>query len=60
MLDAAESPGEHRITLSKIANQKRYNVGTEIPDKLCAYFECGLNDLAEYVPDAQSISSSKK
>ncbi|MCB1864078.1 MAG: helix-turn-helix domain-containing protein [Chromatiales bacterium] len=47
----AEKTGIHRVTLSKIANQHDYNVGTEILDRLCRYFECELGDLAEFIRD---------
>jgi len=49
--EIAEATGVHRVTLSKLANNKRYNVGIDTLDKLCAYFECGLGDLAEFVPE---------
>lgn len=50
--EIAEATGIHRVTLSKIANNKRYNVGIDTIDKLCAYFGCGVGDILEYVPDA--------
>lgn len=49
--EIAEATGVHRVTLSKLANNKRYNVGVDTLDKLCGYFGCGLGDLAEYVPE---------
>lgn len=49
--EIAEATGIHRVTLSKIANNKRYNVGIDTIDKLCAYFRCGVGDILEYVPD---------
>lgn len=55
--EIAEVTGVHRVTLSKLANNKRYNVGIDTLDKLCEYFKCDLGDIAEYVfetplPDA--------
>ncbi|MEX0899782.1 MAG: helix-turn-helix domain-containing protein [Gammaproteobacteria bacterium] len=51
----AEATGITRSTLSRIANQRGYNTTTDNLDKLCAFFGCGLHDLAEYVEDeAQS------
>lgn len=50
--EIAEATGIHRVTLSKIANNKRYNVGIDTIDKLCAYFRCGVGDILEYVPDS--------
>ena len=37
------------MTLSKLLNQKGYSTGTEILDRLCAYFDCRIEDLVEYV-----------
>jgi DNA-binding Xre family transcriptional regulator len=51
--DIAEATGIHRVTLSKLANNKRYNVGIDTLDKLCDYFKCGLGEIAEYVAELQ-------
>ena len=45
--EVAKSTGVHRTTLSKIANQKGYNTSTDVLDKLCAFFEVGVGELAE-------------
>lgn len=50
--EIAGATGVHRVTLSKLANNKRYNVGIDTVEKLCAYFRCGVGDILEYVPDA--------
>lgn len=47
--EIAEATGVHRVTLSKLANNKRYNVGIDTIDKLCAFFSCSVGDVAEYV-----------
>jgi putative transcriptional regulator len=49
--DIAEASGVHAVTLSKLANNKRYDVRVSTIDKLCAYFKCDVGDLLEYVPD---------
>ena len=49
--EVAEVTGIHRVTLSKLANNKRYNVGIDTIEKLCAYFGCAVGDIIEYVPD---------
>lgn len=49
--DVAEATGIHRVTLSKLANNKRYDVRISTIDRLCAYFGCGVGDLLEYVQD---------
>ncbi len=51
--EVAEAGGIHRMTLSKMINQKGYNTGTENLDRLCAYFDCRLEDLVEYVSAEQ-------
>lgn len=48
--EVAEATGIHRSTLSKIANQPGANIGSEVIDKLCRYFECQPGDLLTYVP----------
>jgi putative transcriptional regulator len=49
--EVAEATGVNRMTLSKILNQKGYSTGTDILDRLCGYFSCSIEDLAEYVPE---------
>lgn len=51
--EIAESTGVHRVTLSKLANNKKYNVGIDTLEKLCKYFDCGLGDVVEYIPEDQ-------
>lgn len=47
--EVAEGAGIHRMTLSKLINQKGYSTGTDNLDRLCAYFQCEVADLVEYV-----------
>lgn len=54
--EVAAATGVNRMTLSKILNQRGYSTGTDILDKLCAYFGCTLQDLAEYVTDEAGSS----
>ena len=49
--EIAEHTGISRPTLSRIANVKGYSTTTDILDRLCAYFECRLDQLAEQLPD---------
>lgn len=49
-LIAAET-GIARSTLSRMSNQRGYNTTTDNLEKLCKFFECTLDQLAEYVPD---------
>lgn len=51
--EVAEATGIHRMTLSKLINQRGYNTGSENLDRLCRYFDCEIQELVEYVPDAR-------
>lgn len=51
VLEVAETSGVNRMTLSKILNQKGYSTGTDVLDRLCAYFECRVEDLIEHVTE---------
>lgn len=51
--EIAEETGIHRVTLSKLANNKKYNVGIDTLEKLCGFFDCSIGDVAEYVPDGK-------
>jgi putative transcriptional regulator len=52
--EVAEAAGIHRMTLSKLINQRGYNTGTENLDRLCTYFGCEIGDLVEHLPDPES------
>ena len=39
LAEIAKETGIHRTTLSKIANERGYNTGTENIDKLCRFFK---------------------
>ncbi|MDB5968317.1 MAG: hypothetical protein JWQ90_767 [Hydrocarboniphaga sp.] len=49
--EVASDADVSRITLSRLLNQKGYGTGTETLDRLCRYFGCRIEDLAEYVPE---------
>lgn len=53
LAEVAEATGVHRVTLSKIANNRGYHTGTEILDKLCEYFGCTVGQIAEHVSPTQ-------
>jgi len=53
LAEIAQETGLHRATLSKLANQKGYNVTTDVLDKLCAYFDVEFGDVASYVADEE-------
>ena len=49
--EVADAAGVNRMTLSKILNHKGYSTGTDVLDKLCAYFGCRVEDLLEHLPN---------
>ena len=50
--ELADTTGISRVTLSKMVNQRGYGTLTDHLDRLCAYFNCRLSELAEYVTDS--------
>lgn len=57
LTEIAQATGIHRATLSKMANQPGANIGSEIIDKLCAYFGCQPGDLMMHIPDGEGGGS---
>ena len=53
--EVSDATGINRSTLSKILNQKGYSTGTDVLDRLCAYFGCSIADLAEHLPDSDRM-----
>lgn len=49
--EIVQSTGIARNTISRILNEPGWNARTRQLDKLCAYFDCRIEDLVEYVPD---------
>lgn len=52
MLEISACTGIHRMTLSRIANHRDYNPTLDLIDRLCAYFDCRIEQLVEYIPDS--------
>lgn len=53
LIELSEATGISRVTLSKMVNQRGYSTLTDHLDRLCRYFKCRLEDLAEYVPNEE-------
>lgn len=53
LTELSASTGINRVTLSRMVNQRGYSTVTDNLDKLCAYFGCRIEALAEYVPDQE-------
>lgn len=61
--EVANAAGIHRMTLSKMINRRGYNTSTENLGRLCAYFDCRVEDLVEYTPEvekAPEVASSEE
>ena len=54
----AIATGIKQPTLSKISGTRGYNTTTDNIDKLCCYFGCKVDDLMQYVPDADILGTS--
>jgi putative transcriptional regulator len=53
LTEVAAATGINRVTLSRMSNVRGYSTVTENLNRLCAYFGCRLDQLAEYVPDSE-------
>lgn len=51
LVEIAEATGIHRTTLGKISNVVGYNCGLDALDRLCGYFGCRIEQLAEFIPE---------
>lgn len=58
MDEVARETGLHRMTLSRMANIRGYVTRTDILDKLCEYFGCRLEELAQHIPAEQAPAES--
>ena len=50
LIEVATATGIGRITLSRMLKHS-HAVRSDTLDKLCVYFECGIDDLAEHVAE---------
>jgi DNA-binding Xre family transcriptional regulator len=53
MVEVASKTGIHRMTLSKLSNNRGYNPTADILDRLCNYFGCRIEQLVEHIPDLE-------
>ncbi len=54
MIEVAHETGIHRMTLSKLSNNRGYNPTADILDRLCNYFGCNIEQLVEHIPDQKT------
>lgn len=55
LAEIAEKTAIHRSTLSKIANDRGYNTGTENVERLCRFFNCDVGDVMQFIPEEQNL-----
>jgi putative transcriptional regulator len=53
LTELSAATGINRVTLSRMVNQRGYSTVTDHLNKLCAYFGCKIEEVAEYVPDGE-------
>ena len=58
LLEIAEATGIGRITLSRMLNRGTH-VRSDTLDRLCSYFGCRIEELVEFIPDADKHGSIK-
>jgi putative transcriptional regulator len=58
--EVAEATGVHRVTLSKIANNKDVDVRVGTIERLCAFFGCPIGALVEFVPERPDGNGEEK
>lgn len=58
--ELAEGSTVARPTISRILNQRGYNTTTDNLGKLCAFFNCRVEELVEFVPDADITNGQVK
>lgn len=49
--DAVRDTGINRGTLTRLYHEQATRVELEVIGKLCAYFDCEVGELLEYVPE---------
>ena len=59
LLEIADATGIHRNTLTRFANDKSYNAGLDVVEKLCRFFNCSVAEMLELVDTADEISAKQ-
>jgi len=54
LIEIAEKTGIARSTLSRLMSTTGYNTTTDVIDKLCKFFNCQTQQVAEYIPDPEA------
>ncbi len=51
--DVARSVGVHRNAITLLYEETATRVDIDTIDRLCAFLDCGIKDLFEYIPDGE-------
>jgi putative transcriptional regulator len=57
LLGPAKATDISRVTLSKMVNQRSYGTLTDHLDKLCSFFGCRIEQLAEHITNSSESHS---
>ena len=52
--DVARAVGVHRNAITLLYEETAPRVDMDTIDKLCAFLDCGIQDLFEYIPESDS------
>jgi len=58
LMELAAATGIGRVTLSKMINQRNYCTVTRHLDALCEFFDCKIEQLVEFIPEAVAPEKS--
>lgn len=53
LVEIADATGISRMTLHRMIKNKAYNASMEHLNKLCAFFQCEVQEQVTFVPDHQ-------
>lgn len=51
IVDVARATGLHRNTITLLYQETAERIDLDSLSKLCTFFECGVSDILEFVPD---------
>ena len=52
--DVARAVGVHRNAITLLYEETATRVDMDTIDKVCAFLDCGIQDLFEYIPESDS------
>lgn len=58
LMEVARATGINRMTLSRMINIRGYSTVTDNLDKLCTFFNCKIEALAEHIPESTQSTTN--